>query len=712
MPDVIDLISSTPPSAPARAHVPTASSAADLISSPRQPLHTRSSTARPARTSTVPTASRLFTFSDDIDIDIGRSQFSSFGDEIDFGDKPAKKRRLSDEGSPLSPDPKAFTGLSNHGQDQFSGKPANSLFRFSDDLDDEAGLPPARPIREVLSGDNKTTAANGEDSDPIVFTSSAPELSRMGKAPAERSGPGLSVFQQRTEFQRTNTITIGSDSDDFGSRGMNGESGRRDDIEFSDMPDIDDLIAATEQSTSTTDPLFTSKTASLLASLENGPASRKKSTTDSRSRKKSENQSDNDDDDDDLAEPPQPKRKTNPKPTSEDKEAKARQREATKAQREREKQAEKDRKAKLKEEKAKEKQLASDLAQANKSKVDKKESTPEMIIDMDSSLEGTSVGNQAVEYMKRLGVEYTFFTSSIRGIVKWRRKVKATFNDALGYWEPCAQHIKPENHVLCVLTAQDFVDMVIASESSDEGSSNMNDNGLERHVQKIKGTHPGCKPIYLIEGLAIWMRKNHNARNRAYQAEVRRQFTNDNNNNDNNPNPPPTSNSRKNANTNKPETTPPVADDTIEDALLHLQVTHASLIHHTAAAPETAEWLKTFTEHVSTIPYRLEVMQGNDSAFCMDVGQVKTGEDRTDTFVKMLQEVNRVTASMAYGIVERYPGVGDLMEGLKRGGPGLLEDVKVCSRYLLFLTLFLPLFIWGGGVCTHGMWANCVEIGK
>lgn len=60
----------------------------------------------------------------------------------------------------------------------------------------------------------------------------------------------------------------------------------------------------------------------------------------------------------------------------------------------------------------------------------------------------------------------------------------------------------------------------------------------------------------------------------------------------------------------------------------------------------------------------------------MDVGQVKTGEDKKDTFVKMLQEVNRVTASMAYGIVEQYPSVVDLVDGMKEGGSGLLEDVR------------------------------------
>jgi crossover junction endonuclease EME1 len=70
-------------------------------------------------------------------------------------------------------------------------------------------------------------------------------------------------------------------------------------------------------------------------------------------------------------------------------------------------------------------------------------------------------------------------------------------------------------------------------------------------------------------------------------------------------------------------------------------------------------------------------MEGNDAAFCMDVGQVKSGEDKLDTFVKMLQEVNRVTASMAYGIAAQYPCVTDLVRGMRMHGPTMLEDVKV-----------------------------------
>jgi crossover junction endonuclease EME1 len=474
------------------------------------------------------------------------------------------------------------------------------------------------------------------------------------------------------------TIII-EDDDNDGNDGGDGDRGRdwegararRDEIEgFSDeiaMPDLNELLSlgSTESSSR---PGLSNRTASLLASLENssgqGDGVAPSKSTGRRGHKDREH------DLDQLDEAISPRklkapRKTTTKPTSAEKEAKARDREAAKAQREREKQLEKERKQRLKEEKAREKQLAADLAEVNKLKVDKKESTPEMIIDLASSFEGTSVGNQTVEFMNRLKVEQTFFESSITNVVKWRRKVTAKYNDDLGHWEPCPFHIKGEEHVLVLVAAQEFVDMVITPPS--DPSSNTTD--LDLHVQRLKSAYPGCTPIYLIEGLTAWMRKNHNFRNRAYRAEVLRQSQPQE--------PSATTTSRRKKTANKPETTPPVDDDTIEDALLALQVTHSCLIHHTTAAPESAEWIKNFTEHVSTVPYRRERMEGNDSAFCMDGGQVKPGENPSDTFVKMLQEVNRITASMAYGIATRYPSVMDLVQGMRRHGPGMLEDLKV-----------------------------------
>ncbi|CAG8002685.1 unnamed protein product [Penicillium nalgiovense] len=60
----------------------------------------------------------------------------------------------------------------------------------------------------------------------------------------------------------------------------------------------------------------------------------------------------------------------------------------------------------------------------------------------------------------------------------------------------------------------------------------------------------------------------------------------------------------------------------------------------------------------------------------MDTGQVKTGVDNKDTFIKMIQEVNRVTAPMAYGIASKYPCVADLTRGMRMHGAMMLEDIK------------------------------------
>ena len=67
-----------------------------------------------------------------------------------------------------------------------------------------------------------------------------------------------------------------------------------------------------------------------------------------------------------------------------------------------------------------------------------------------------------------------------------------------------------------------------------------------------------------------------------------------------------------------------------------------------------------------------------DTSFCMESGQFHSGKDATDTYLKMLQEVTRVTASVAHGIAAEYPNVASLVKGFRKEGPTALEDIKVC----------------------------------
>src|SRR5262249_35640015 len=86
----------------------------------------------------------------------------------------------------------------------------------------------------------------------------------------------------------------------------------------------------------------------------------------------------------------------------------------------------------------------------------------------------------------------------------------------------------------------------------------------------------------------------------------------------------------------------PISEDSVEDALLELQLAHGALIHHTAVAVETARWVVSFTQHISTVPYRRQLEASMaDAGFCMDFGQVRSGDGASDTYVRMLQEIGR-----------------------------------------------------------------------
>ena len=368
--------------------------------------------------------------------------------------------------------------------------------------------------------------------------------------------------------------------------------------------------------------------------------------------------------------------------TEAEKDARTQEREkanVTKRERkEKEKEEEKERKRLFKEEKAREKQKAAGLAEVNKSKLDKKTSTPEMIVDLPVSLEGTSVDNQIREFLKRLEVDFTTYESPLPNVIRWRRKKTSRFNEEMAHWEPMPEEICVESHTMCILSAKEFVSM--ASQSIEKTNS----QDLEEHVVGLKRCLKDSSPIYLIEGLTACMRKSKTTQNRAYQAAVLNQADGQENG---------VAGGNQQATRRKKPAETSIDEDMVEDALLRLQIMHGCLVHHTSATVETAEWVSTFTQHISTIPYKykcpfrdlpvtkVDIYRNErmnlETSFCMDVGQVKTGDDTNDTFVKMLQEVVRVTAPVAYGIAEKYPNVISLVKGMRRHGPLALEDLPV-----------------------------------
>lgn len=295
------------------------------------------------------------------------------------------------------------------------------------------------------------------------------------------------------------------------------------------------------------------------------------------------------------------------------------------------------------------------LAEVNKLRTDKKVSTPEMLVDLSSSLDA-DLKTQLETLLEPLDVQYTTWESPVEGLVKWRRKIKSEFNEEMARWEPAPLRITAEKHVAVTLLADQFVELTLNEE-------------LDDHVGRVKRAFPDHQIIYLMEGMTVWFRKNRNIRNRDFTTGVRSQEQSSSST-------ATTAASRRRANA---ATAPRhISEDLIEDALLQLQVMHDVLIHHTNIRIETAKWIVAFTQHISTIPYKKQRDEALSmgAGFCMESGQVRTGDDADDTYIKLLQEIVRVTAPIAWGVKAEFGSVTKLVNGFVEDGPDMLANVK------------------------------------
>jgi len=360
-----------------------------------------------------------------------------------------------------------------------------------------------------------------------------------------------------------------------------------------------------------------------------------------------------------------------------------------------EKEAEQGAKRLAKERQAAEKQLALDKAEVNKRKTDRKKSAEEMLIFMPAVFKGKALGNQVQLHMKEVNVNVSFYddeidmtqddgeVKSLGKIIKWEREVKATYDEVKEEWMPLGRTKRqPEKHILVYLTGEDFCTIAAAcphgqSANSEEHwppSEESMKESLTTYVVLLGSQHPGCTIVLLIEGLTSFIKRIVNTKNREYQSGVRAR----------NPvledpavpssSTQPTSSGRA---PKKRKQSKPVIDltffdnDMCEILQLHIQLAHPALhIHHTTSVATSAKQIDSFTQHLSTRPYRQTELERNlaHASFCMASGQFRTGQgDAKETFIKMLEQVNRLTVSMAHGIVDAgYDSPAKLVKGFKK----------------------------------------------
>lgn len=189
----------------------------------------------------------------------------------------------------------------------------------------------------------------------------------------------------------------------------------------SDDAPFEDPVESSSQPVKSIKPqLLSERTASLLANIKSSgkhtsitkPASVRQSGRYTTSRR-SKTQPGKTEDDDKIIDSSQPatrsKSPIKPTETTSAKSKNGPDKEADKEKKRLDKETAKEQKRLEKEQKAAEKQLAADKAEANKKKTDKKKSSEEMIIDLPYSVKGKSIGNQVEELMKQVGVESRYY---------------------------------------------------------------------------------------------------------------------------------------------------------------------------------------------------------------------------------------------------------------------------------------------------------------
>lgn len=352
-----------------------------------------------------------------------------------------------------------------------------------------------------------------------------------------------------------------------------------------------------------------------------------------------------------------------------------------------EKEAEKEHKRLEKERKAAEKRKAQDIAEVNQRKTDKAKAVDEMIIDLPNTIKGKSLGNKIEEEIKIIGAEHSYYADEVDltqagdarklgNIIKWRRKIPSTYDELLEEWVPVeSKKVEREKHVLVHLPAEEFC-LIAAISPGDNGAGGtartpteeeMIDN-LDVYMTVLRSRFPQYTIIILIEGLTQWLKKIANAKNREYAAAVRSQA--DIAIDASLAAPAATQSKAKKRKNQILVDLSFFSSDIVESLMLHLQLVHRPLyIHHTTTS-DCYRQIVAFTQHLSTRPYRNVELNRNlaHASFCMASGQFRTGGgDPADTWIKMLEQLNRLTITYAKGIWDAgYESPAQLVKGFKK----------------------------------------------
>ncbi|ORZ03210.1 hypothetical protein BCR43DRAFT_39850 [Syncephalastrum racemosum] len=262
----------------------------------------------------------------------------------------------------------------------------------------------------------------------------------------------------------------------------------------------------------------------------------------------------------------------------------------------------------------------------------------DMIVDMDTVFAESTRGTLLQEKLREREAEIHITDRQGLYALSWRRRWESEWNDELDAFLPYPdgqKRVKEEHFLLVFLETKDLCDLVEQGE-----------NGLDAWAEKLKESAPRKRIMLMTEGLEIYYRKRRTAKRRDFEQQVLHRLdwsAVDGSGG---------SNRRRRTQADVDTGLGPTKDD-IESALTYLQFMQDVMLVPTNDQAETIDWMVAMTAEIARAPYRMVQRRSRQ-------GPARSGLDASDTWNKMLQEIQLCTPAVAKSVATEYPKLQDL----------------------------------------------------
>ncbi|KAJ6582721.1 hypothetical protein DFH09DRAFT_1309656 [Mycena vulgaris] len=312
-----------------------------------------------------------------------------------------------------------------------------------------------------------------------------------------------------------------------------------------------------------------------------------------------------------------------PRKTDEEKAAAKKQKEMDAAQKKAQKALEKTQKAA---QTAREKELRNEYKAVNKLVGDKKATLKDMELIFPPALAHEPVYAAFVAHVAQYDMSVSVADRNLvrrYNVFSWRRTTNKEYDTVAREWLPVAPHVRTEEMYLIYMTADELARCI------------QQEDGVKNVVREVRAACPG-QIFLMVEGLTKYLRRTSGIR-----------YT-------------------------MPE---------IERAVAALQMTEHTHLLYVDSVADTVTRLYDLSADLGIKPYKL--IERSHLPFCSNTNQ-PPGAGLKDTWMKMLQQVHRVTESGAEGIAAVYPSATALFEAYEdapvRGRDDLLMNCQVKHR--------------------------------